>query len=178
MHIAKRFSSIASGTVLVATLAACGATGPTQPVSNYPTNTYPSGNYPSNTYPNTQRANQEYGRITNIEFVQGSTASSPDNTVRNAVIGGVIGAVVGSVVGKNINDGGYRSGTTIAGAAGGAAIGSQVGKNQQAPVTTNPSYRVTVQTDGGAWRTYEVGSTGDLRVGDRVRVENNVIYRS
>jgi hypothetical protein len=37
---------------------------------------------------------------------------------------------------------------------------------------------VTVQTDQGQWRTYEVSATGDLRVGDRVRIDNGVIYRS
>jgi hypothetical protein len=37
---------------------------------------------------------------------------------------------------------------------------------------------VSVQTDTGVMRTYEVGALGDLRVGDRVRIENNVLYRS
>jgi hypothetical protein len=44
-------------------------------------------------------------------------------------------------------------------------------------VTTAAGYRVTVQTDQGMMRTYEVPATGDLRVGDRVRVDNGVIYR-
>jgi hypothetical protein len=34
-----------------------------------------------------------------------------------------------------------------------------------------------MQTDTGLIRTYEVPATGDLRVGDRVRVDNGVIYR-
>jgi hypothetical protein len=44
--------------------------------------------------------------------------------------------------------------------------------------TTDSVYRVTVQTDQGAMRYYDVPATGELRVGDRVRVENGVIYRA
>ena len=62
------------------------------------------------------------------------------------------------------------------GGAAGAAVGSQVGKPSTA--TTSPIYRVSIQTDQGVMRVYDVPSTGDLRVGDRVRVENGVIYRS
>jgi outer membrane lipoprotein SlyB len=47
-----------------------------------------------------------------------------------------------------------------------------------AVVTTAASYRITIQTDAGIYRTYDVPSTGDIRVGDRVRVENGVIYLS
>jgi len=69
----------------------------------------------------------------------------------------------------------------VLGGAAGAAVGSQVGRGQQPQeqAVTNPAYRVVIQTDSGVMRTYEVGpSTGDLRVGDRVRVENGVIYRA
>ena len=38
--------------------------------------------------------------------------------------------------------------------------------------------RVTVQTENGQWRSYDVAATGELRVGDRVRIENNVLFRS
>ena len=44
--------------------------------------------------------------------------------------------------------------------------------------TTSPLYRVRIQTDQGAMRVYDVPTTGGLRVGDRVRVENGVIHRS
>ena len=64
------------------------------------------------------------------------------------------------------------------GAIGGAVVGNRIAKNRDGTPYTGPAYRVTVQTDQGQWRTYEVGATGDLRVGDRVRVDNGVIYRS
>jgi outer membrane lipoprotein SlyB len=47
-----------------------------------------------------------------------------------------------------------------------------------AVVTTAASYRITMLTDAGIYRTYDVPSTGDIRVGDRIRVENGVIYLS
>ena len=190
MSVVQRLASAGGVSILALTLVACGATGPTQPVGSYPSNTYPQTTYPQTTYPqttypqttypqNAPQANLEYGRITNIEFVQAESANTPGApNVRNAVIGGVIGAVVGSMIGKNVNDGHNRSGATVLGGAAGAAAGSQVGKTQS-PAPANAAYRVTVRTDGGAQRTYEVGpSTGDLRVGDRVRVENGVIYRA
>ena len=43
--------------------------------------------------------------------------------------------------------------------------------------TTSPTYRVSVRVDPGGIRTYEVPATGELQVGDQVRIENNVIYR-
>jgi hypothetical protein len=39
-------------------------------------------------------------------------------------------------------------------------------------------YRVSIQTDQGATRVYDLPAPGDLRVGDRVRVENGVIHRT
>jgi hypothetical protein len=44
--------------------------------------------------------------------------------------------------------------------------------------TASPVYRVNIQTDQGAMRVYDVPTPGALRVGDRVRIENGVIYRS
>jgi outer membrane lipoprotein SlyB len=109
----------------------------------------------------------EYGRVTNIEFFQ-STPTSGIN-VPGAIVGGVAGAVAGSALS------GGRDAATVLGGAAGAAIGSQVAK----PATTGSSvYRVTIRTDNGVHRTYDVPATGDLRVGDRVRVESGVIYRA
>jgi outer membrane lipoprotein SlyB len=124
----------------------------------------------------------EMGRVTDIQTVQMGATSSTNPSVGRAVVGGIIGAVVGSAIGKNVDNGHSRAGATVLGAAGGAAIGSRTGQNNDANTASSgaggPAYRVTVQTDQGAWRTFEVGALGDLRVGDRVRVENNVIYRS
>ena len=66
------------------------------------------------------------------------------------------------------------------GAVGGAVAGNQIAKNRDGSYNSASGavYRVSVQTDNGQWRSYDVSATGDLRVGDRVRIENNVLYRS
>ena len=187
----NRFASIAGATAAAALLAACGS-NPTQPVSaSYPsTPVYPSVSTPSTSpsvYPSASSTAQtapqavESGRVTDIQQVQMGATSATNPSARNAVVGGIIGAVVGNIAGKHINSGDNRTAATVLGAAGGAAVGNRMGQRQEntaAAGAGGPAYRVTVQTDQGAWRTYEVGALGDLRVGDRVRVENGVIYRS
>jgi outer membrane lipoprotein SlyB len=116
-------------------------------------------------------ASLEYGRVTNIEFFQGGTAASGIN-----VPGAIVGGVAGAVLGRQIGSGSGRDAATILGGAAGAAVGSQVGR--PSTPTTSPVYRVSIQTEQGAMRVYEVPATGELRIGDRVRVENGVIYRS
>jgi len=158
-----RLASIACGTALAALLGACSSV----PLSG-PVGSYPSG------YPATSPAYLEYGRVTHIEYFPGGTASSGVN-VPGAILGAVAGAVVGNVAGRAIGGSSTRDTAAVLGGVAGAAIGSQAGRTG---TTTSPVYRVSVQTDQGAMRTYDVPATGDLRVGDRVRVENGVIYRS
>jgi outer membrane lipoprotein SlyB len=119
-------------------------------------------------------ASLEYGRVTNIEYLPAGTSAplSSNSGILGAVIGGVAGAALGSTIGG----GSGRTAATVLGGVAGAALGNTIARNQSG-VTTAPGYRVTVQTDTGVIRTYEVSTSGDLRVGDRVRVENNVIYR-
>jgi outer membrane lipoprotein SlyB len=89
----------------------------------------------------------------------------------------VIGAIVGGLLGNQIGGGSGRTAATVLGAAGGAVAGSQIGR-ATAPSynAAYPVYRITVQTEQGITRTYDVNATADLRVGDRVRIENGVIY--
>lgn len=194
MRTSNRFVTVVGGTAIAALLAACG-TNPTQPVASSPSGSIyqPIGTAPSTSYPSatmgtapaaTAPAAIELGRVTDIQTVQmgAAPASGSNPSVTRAVAGGIIGAVVGNVVGKNVNSGDNRTAATVLGAAGGAAIGNRSGQQAENSTASSgaggPAYRVTVQTDQGQWRTYEVAAVGDLRVGDRVRVENNVIYRS
>jgi outer membrane lipoprotein SlyB len=159
MRTSTRVASIASCTALAASLAACGA-NPTLPVSA-----------PVSTYPATAPVSLEYGRVTNIEYFPGGPVTSSGISVPGAIVGGVAGAALGNVVG------GGRDAATVLGGAAGAAVGSQVGRSQT-PLGASPVYRITIQTDTGGLRTYDVPTTGDLRIGDRVRVEQGVIYRA
>ena len=165
MLVTSRFLAITSGVALAAALTACGTTYPSQPVSSYPS-TAPVATAPA--------YGTEYGRITNIEYLPGTTTSSNNNNAVGTVIGGVVGGLLGNTVGG----GSGRAAATVLGAVGGAVVGNRIAKNNDGTTYTGPAYRVTLQTDQGAWRTYEVSATGDLRVGDRVRVDNGVIYKS
>jgi len=165
----SRLATIASTTVMAAILSACSS----RPVVvNVPA---PVAAAPAVTTVTTVPApvvapavvGVEFGRVTNIEFFQ--TRPTSGINVPGAIVGGVAGAVVGSALS------GGRDAATILGGAAGAAIGSQVNK----PTTAGSSvYRVTIQVDTGVYRTYDVPATGDLKVGDRVRIENGVIYRA
>ena len=166
MNKLSRLSAVVSGGLIVATLAAC-SSYPTAPVATYPS-TYPS-TYPVATYP---VAGVEFGRVTNIEYVPVGVTTPNNRNVLGAIVGGVAGAVLGSTIGG----GSGRAAATVLGGVAGAAVGNNIARNQQG-ITTATGYRVTVQTDQGSMRIYEVSSTGDLRIGDRVRVDGGVIYR-
>lgn len=111
----------------------------------------------------------EYGRIANIEVMQGEVARQPSGA--GAIIGGVLGAVVGNQIGH----GGGRALATGAGLLGGAVAGNALEGNQRGPIVQ--SYRVTVELERGNVRTFDVPSPGDLRIGDRVQIQNNQLQR-
>jgi outer membrane lipoprotein SlyB len=166
MNKFTRASAFVASGVAIAMLAAC---------ADYPTNSaypsYPSTtSYPSSSYP---AASIEYGRIVNIEYLPVGSTAPASNSILGAVVGGVAGALLGSTIGG----GSGRTAATILGGVAGAAVGNHLGRNS-AGATTQAGYRITMQTDQGSTRTYEVPATGDLRVGDRVRFENGVIYRA
>lgn len=176
----SRFTHIALGSALAASLAACAynPTLPTSvPVGSYPNApagaVYPPGVYPPGGAPvSVAPAGTEYGRVTNIQYLQ-AAAAAPGQNVGGTLLGGVAGAAVGNVIGGALGGSGGRAAGTVLGGAAGMAVGSQAGR----PVAAGPAaYRVTVQTDQGLMRVFDVPSPGDLRVGDRVRVDNGVIY--
>jgi outer membrane lipoprotein SlyB len=175
MH--TRIASIASVTALAAMLAACGTVDPYGP-NNYPGNA-PVGSYPS-TYPSTYPAATanmvEYGRVSNIELVQAPQAGRQGNSTAGTLIGGAVGALLGNQIGS----GSGRGVATVLGAVGGAVVGNNIAKNRDGSYNSanGAVYRISVQTDNGQWRSYDVAATGELRVGDRVRIENNVLYPS
>lgn len=168
MRTTARFMSVAAAAAAAAVLTACGTPDP-YGANNYPSgNTPPAASYPSS--PNQPVAYIEYGRITNVEVLNNG---APAN---QGTAGTIIGGVAGAVIGNQIGSGGGRAAATVLGALGGAVVGNRVDRGRN-PGTAGAVYRITLQTDGGAWRTYDVGGT-DLRVGERVRVENGQIYRA
>ncbi|MDO8385039.1 MAG: glycine zipper 2TM domain-containing protein [Pseudomonadota bacterium] len=162
----SRFFKITSSVLLVAGLAACAAPmTQQQPVATYPAQNYPAqspqGNY------------VEYGRVNNVEVVQAQDRAKPTGG-----LGMVLGGVAGAVVGRQIGGGSGRDIATVVGAVGGAVAGNAIEANRNAAnAPVNQTYRVSVQMDNGTMRAYEVPSYGELRIGDRVRIQNNQLFR-
>lgn len=87
-------------------------------------------------------------------------------------VGAIIGGIAGGVLGHQIGGGTGQTVATIAGAIGGAAVGNQVEK-----ANTRDRYRVNVRLDSGGSVAVSEVADGQLRVGDRVRIVDNRVYR-
>lgn len=88
-------------------------------------------------------------------------------------LGTVAGAVLGGVAGNQVGSGKGNTAATIVGSAGGAYIGHQLEKRNQAEA----GYAITVRMSNGEYQTLTQTTIGDLRVGDRVRIENGTMQR-
>lgn len=176
-----RLVSVVSSVLVLASLAACNTVplGPQGQAASYPAGQYP-GQFPNqypNQYPgqaqyptqNQQGNGVEYGRVNNIEVFQ------TQQEAQGSGLGAVIGGVAGAVVGRQIGGGTGRDVATVAGALGGAVAGNAIEKNRNPNVSQ--AYRVTVQMDNGGARSYDLPGTGELRIGDRVRVQNGQLFR-
>jgi outer membrane lipoprotein SlyB len=109
-----------------------------------------------------------YGSVRSIDRA-GSSAERPHGA------GAVVGGILGAVIGRQFADGtaGRNVGTAI-GAAAGAFIGNEIEKSVRRDRAT---VRIAVTLDDGSVRHFDFKEPGDLRVGDRVRVEGNMLYR-
>jgi len=146
------------GLASVLALSAC--TSMSQPATpSYPDDTYQSSAEPRSAYPG-------YGVVEAIDAVKqdykgvGGTGFG---------LGTLAGAVVGGVAGHQVGSGRGNTAATIAGSAGGAYIGHQLEKRNQA----QDAYAITVRMENGSYQTLTQPTTGGLRIGDRVRIEND-----
>lgn len=88
--------------------------------------------------------------------------------------GTVIGGVIGAVAGNQVGGGNGNTLATVAGAVGGAAIGTTVDNRNVAQL-----YSIQVRLDNGDFETVtQKGDVADLRVGDRVRIEDGQAHRA
>jgi len=113
----------------------------------------------------------QYGVVSGIQPLATSNAVSP-----GSVMGTVVGAVVGGVVGNQFGGGHGRDVATVVGALGGAVAGNQIGRQYSNAAPS--AYRIVVQLNDGSSRSFDVPSPGDLRPGDRVRIDGNRLDRS
>jgi outer membrane lipoprotein SlyB len=107
----------------------------------------------------------EYGVVEHIDlYREGSGAPLG--------LGAVIGGIAGGIIGHQFGAGAGNTAATIGGAVAGGVVGHQIERSNG-----HDRYRITVRLDsGGTITTSDVGE-GQLRIGDRVRVIDGVIYR-
>lgn len=161
-----RAFAVAGVVVLAGSLAACGHNR-SAPAPQY-SGGYSGGYQTAPAYPSSP-AGTEYGRVSNIEVLQGRSEG------RTSGAGAVLGAVVGGVLGNQVGKGSGRVAATAVGAIGGAVAGNAIeGRNNH---EYEQGYRLSIQLDHGGYRVYDVSSPGDLRIGDRVRLYNGQISR-
>ena len=108
----------------------------------------------------------QYGTVAAIRPIGGATSPA-------GVGGTVVGALVGGVLGNQIGRGHGRDAATVIGALGGAVAGNQIGQQMGQPA----GYRVDIQLSDGSSRSFDMQTPGDLRPGDRVRIDGNQISR-
>jgi len=111
-----------------------------------------------------------YGVVDAIEIIRGSGDGIGGSGIG---AGAVIGGVVGGVLGHQVGGGTGKDVATVAGVVGGAMAGHQIEKSNK----QQDAYRVRVRLDNGGYQTVTQQSISDLRVGDRVRIENDRVSR-
>jgi len=158
-HSFQALVTLAAALGLAGCAVPLGSQSPSGSPGQYPT-TYPAA-YPDN------GAYGQSGRVSNVEYLQGRGTDG----VAGAVVGGAVGGLAGYQIGK----GSGRTAATIVGMVGGALIGRTVERNMDSG--RRGVYRVTVQFDEGAVRSFDYAEPPDVRVGDRVRAQGNQLYR-
>jgi len=111
-------------------------------------------------------ADSDYGKVEAIEIYRAA-----DNQPVN--VGTVLGGIAGGVIGHQIGSGRGNTAATIVGAVGGAVVGNEIEKKR----VEGSRYRITVRLDSGNTLIVEDTRDVNLRIGDRVRVENDRVYR-
>lgn len=162
----KNYATIAATMITAAFLFSACSTPMQQPVSSQ---SYPATPYPSATYPAAGPSySSNYGVVDSIQMV--NTSSNTGGIGAGAVVGGVVGGLLGNQVGG----GNGRTAATVAGTVGGALVGNQIEQRNKAPST---AYQIGIRLDNGSYQTITQETAADLRVGNRVRIENGRAYR-
>lgn len=148
-----------TGSVLaLAALLALGGCNTMAPAYNNNTGaTYPQSGYGAYT---------GYGVVQSIELVQQGTSGIGAGTVVGGIVGGILGHQVGSGQGNTA--------ATVLGAAGGAYAGHELEKRNQPQAN---AYKFNIRMQDGSYQSVTQTTIDDIRVGDRVRIDNGMARR-
>lgn len=153
------------GLAAALTLGACANTSAPQTGGNV--STYPQSGNPST------GAYSGYGVVQSIDLVQQSQQST-GIAGTGVGVGAIAGAVVGGILGNQVGGGTGNTAATVLGAAGGAYAGNEIEKRNQQQVS---AYKLTVRMNDGSYQTLTQATNVDVRVGDRVVIDNGVARR-
>lgn len=117
-------------------------------------------------YSSPHESSEKYGRVTDIEVLSRESRTSGGGAILGAVVGGVLGHQVGKGTGRDL--------ATGAGAVGGALAGNNLEKRNTG---NDEIYRITVRLENGSRQQFDYEHIDDLRVGDRVKVEDGQLER-
>ena len=158
--------------VAAATLGIAACTTPSQN-AGYPNASYPNTSYPSASYPATpDYRTSMYGYVEAVEVVAGEQRSSGPG------IGAIGGAIAGGILGNQVGHGTGKAAATVGGAVAGGVIGNQVEQHMRGPAQASTMYRFRVRMDDGSYQTYTQDAHDNIRIGDRVRIENGRVWAS
>ena len=165
----KRITLLAAAATLG--LAAC--TTPPYSDPSYPQAQYPAGQGQYPTYPGYPQGQMaRYGYVEGVEVVAGEPQRSGPG------IGAIGGAIAGGVLGNQVGSGTGRAAATVGGAVAGGVIGHQVEQHVKGSQQAATHYRFRVRMDDGTYQTLTQERHDNIRVGDRVRVENGQVWGS
>ena len=160
MNTYKR-TAIAVAVASAALLGGCGSNSPSM-TSGYQTS---NGAYSTASTASTS------GFIESIQVVQvGSENRGPG---AGAVVGGIVGGILGNQVGGGVGN----VAATAAGVVGGAIVGNNIEKNNRNQ-QLREAYQISVRLDNGSYQTIVQDNIADLRVGNRIYIANNQVYRN
>jgi outer membrane lipoprotein SlyB len=131
-----------------------------------------SGCANTNSLPDTNTSSVTYYGV--IESIDRAGTANSGIAGSGIGVGTVVGGVLGGVVGNQVGGGVGNTAATVAGAVGGAVIGGEMDKNRQG----GDAYQIRVRVDNGSIQTVTQNSIVDLRVGDKVRIQQNRVYRN
>jgi outer membrane lipoprotein SlyB len=161
--------------LLAAALTIGGCAVPPAQNAGYPAPSYPNASYPNASYPNASSPDYQtsrYGYVESVEVVAGEPRSTGPG------IGAIGGAIAGGILGNQVGHGGGKAAATVGGAVAGGVIGHQVEQHVKGPAQAATMYRFRVRLDDGSYQTYTQDQHDNIRVGDRVRVENGRVWAS
>lgn len=152
------------GVAALLTLGAC-ADMSTPAYSSGSNTSYPQTNNSSGAY-------AQYGVVQSIDLVRQENTGIGGTGIG---AGAIAGAVVGGILGNQVGGGSGKTAATVLGAAGGAYAGNEIQKRnqQQQP----DAYQFSIRMNNGSYQTLMQNTVSDIRVGDRVVIENGVARR-